>query len=477
MAKKVVEKLETNVIYCADNLDVMKNLPSKSIDLIYIDPPFFSNREYETIWGDKNDTASFIDRWKGGINHYTEWMRPRLDQMHRLLKDNGSFFCHLDWHAVHYIKIIIDEIFGYHNFQTDIVWKRTNSKGLAFKGFANNCDTILYYAKSKKYTWNPIYKELDEEYVKKFYRFIEPGTGRKYRLSDLTNPNRDRPNLTYEWNGHKRVWRWTKERMKKAEKDGIIHYSSTGLAAQKRYLDEMKGQPIDNLWDDIKPVQAQSKERVGYPTQKPVELLERIIKATSNEGDIIADFFCGCGTALVAAHNLNRRYIGVDNSPKASRVVRKRLKGIGVDIPELAVKTLTKNQILKLKPDEFEEYVVRCIGGEPNRVKVADGGIDGKLIEDGTPIQVKKSRNIGRPVLDSFYKHLKKNNRGIIIALSFGKGAYEEVAKLKREGYDVDLVTLEDILEMSLNKQVPKLQMARPTKDRMTTTRRKKSTK
>jgi len=453
--------IETNVIYCADNLDVMRNLPSESIDLIYIDPPFFSNRDYESIWGDKQETASFNDRWKGGINHYCEWMRPRLEQMHRLLKNTGSFYCHLDWHAVHYIKTILDEIFGQNNFKTDIVWKRTNSKGLTSKGFANNCDTILYYTKSNKFTWRSQYTQLDKEYVNKFYKHVDEKTGRRFRLSDLTNPNRDRPNLTYEWNGHRRVWRWTKKRMINADKQGLIHYSSTGLASQKRYIDEMKGKPVDNLWNDIKPIQAQSNERVGYPTQKPLELLERIIMASSNEGDIVADFFCGCGTTLVASHRLNRRYVGVDNSPVASKVVRKRLKGVGVDIPELAVKSLTKQQILKLKPFEFEEYVVRCVGGEPNRIKVGDGGIDGTLIKDGTPIQVKQSKNVGRPVIDSFHKHLDKNNRGIFIALSFAKTAYEEAAKLVREGYDVQLITLDELLDMNKHQQYSLLHASR----------------
>ena len=163
-------------------------------------------------------------------------------------------------------------------------------------------------------------------YVDKFYRHIEPETGRRYRISDLTNPNRDRPNLTYEWHGHLRVWRWTKERMQLAHENGLVHYSSTGLASQKRYLDEMQGNPIDTIWDDIQPVQPQSQERTGYPTQKPLALLERIIKASSNEGDIVLDPFCGCATACVASDKLNRKWVGVDISPKAVELVNKRLQ-------------------------------------------------------------------------------------------------------------------------------------------------------
>jgi len=232
---------------------------------------------------------------------------------------------------------------------------------------------------------------------------------------------------------------------------------------KKKYLDVIikEGKASSDVWP-ILPLTSSSKERVGWDTQKPLVLLEKIIQMASKKGDLVGDFFCGCGTTLVAAHKLDRKYIGVDNSPKASKVIRQRLNSLNIDVRELAVKTLTKNQILELSPFEFQEYVIRCIGGEPNRSKVGDGGIDGKLINDGTPIQVKKSPDVGRPVLDSFYKHLKINNRGVIIALSFGKGAYEEVAKLKREGYDIELITLDDIMEMSLNKQAPKLERAIP---------------
>ena len=197
---------------------------------------------------------------------------------------------------------------------------------MAFKGYPRNADLLLYFSISDEYTWNRPFLPHDPAYVERFYRHVEPDTGRRYRLGDLTNPNRDRPNLTYEWNGHTRVWRWTKERMQEAHDNGLIHYSSTGLANQKRYLDEMQGVPVDTIWDDIQPIQAQSRERVGYPTQKPLALLERIIKASSNEGDVVLDPFCGCATACVAAENLGRRWVGIDISPKAVELVNMRLQ-------------------------------------------------------------------------------------------------------------------------------------------------------
>ena len=173
-----------------------------------------------------------------------------------------------------------------------------------------------------------MFREHDPEYVKTFYRFVEQGTGRRYRLSDLTNPNPDRPNLTYEWKGHRRVWRWTRERMEQAEREGLIHYSSSGLASQKRYLDDMEGTPVDSLWTDVLPVQAQSAERVGYPTQKPESLLERVVKASSNEGDLVLDCFIGSGTTAAVAEKLGRRWIACDLSRFAIHTTRKRLLGI-----------------------------------------------------------------------------------------------------------------------------------------------------
>lgn len=317
------------MIYCADNLDVMRNLPSESIDLIYIDPPFFSNRKYETIWGDKNDTASFNDRWKGGINHYSEWMRPRLEQIHRLLKPSGALFCHLDWHAVHYIKVLLDEIFDSSNFRNEIVWQRTpfsgSSKSKAHKVPAIH-DTILYYAKTKKHDkkFNCPTLGYTDEYLKRFKHKDKRGYYRKSLLKTYSKE--------------------TFERLKK--EDRLVEPVKKGANySYKQYLHESSGKrQIGDVWTDINMLNPASKERVGYPTQKPEELLRRVIEMATKKGDIVADFFCGCGTTLVAAHNLNRDYIGVDNSPMASKIIRKRLKGIGIDVPELAVKTLTKSQ-------------------------------------------------------------------------------------------------------------------------------------
>jgi DNA modification methylase len=304
--------LETDIVLCGDNLDLLRALPDRRIDLVAIDPPFNSDRDY----------VHYDDR-HGSAGAYLAFLKPRLRELARVLKPTGSLYCHCDHHAGHHVRLLLDDLL---RFRSEIVWRRANAKGLAFRGYPNNHDTILYYTAGGRFTFHRPYRPLDAVYVSRFYRHVEPNTGRRYRLSDLTNPNRARPNLTYEWNGHRRVWRWTRERMEEAHRRGLIHYTRTGLACQKRYLDEMKGHPVDTVWDDIAPVAAAAAERLGYPTQKPLALLERIVAASSNPGDVVLDAFCGSGTALVAAQRLGRRWVGMDVSPAAVALARRRLE-------------------------------------------------------------------------------------------------------------------------------------------------------
>ena len=259
-----------------------------------------------------------------GMAAYLVYMAIRIVEMERVLKSTGSIYLHCDSTAGHYLKQVMDSIWGSENFRNEIIWRRTNAKGLAFKGYPRNSDIILYYSKGSDFTLNRQFQPHDPEYIEKFYRQIDSETGRRYRLSDLTNPNRNRPNLTYEWNGHLRVWRWTKERMQQAHDAGIIYYSSTGLASQKRYLDDMEGVPVDTIWDDIQPLQARSPERTGYPTQKPVALAERIILASSNPGDVVLDCFAGCAYVPVAAERNGRQWIACDISPRALTALRRQ---------------------------------------------------------------------------------------------------------------------------------------------------------
>jgi site-specific DNA-methyltransferase (adenine-specific) len=323
-ARAGVPAVPTQTIFCGDNLAGLRRVPDGCVDLVYIDPPFNSNRDFETYWGEAREKRSFEDRHES-TRAYIDFLRPRCAELARALKPTGSYYHHCDWHASHHVRVLLDQVFGADGFRSEIIWRRTNAKGLAFRGFANNHDTILYYTASADFTWNRPFTGHDPEYVARFYNHVEAGTGRRYTLSDLTNPNPDRPNLTYEWNGITRVWRWTRERMERAERAGLLHYTASGLPRHKRYLDEMKGQPVDTLWTDIPPLQAHSGERVGYPTQKPLALLERIVRASSNPGDVVLDAFCGCGTALVAAQQAGRSWIGIDVSPAACQIVADRL--------------------------------------------------------------------------------------------------------------------------------------------------------
>ncbi len=470
------DAIDTSIIYCGDCLDQLKNFPDECVSLIYIDPPFNSNRDYEVFWGEGKEKRSFEDR-HASTAAYIDYMRPRCVPLARILKPGGSFYYHCDWHASAYVKVMLDQIFGEGQFRSEIIWRRTNSKGLASKGYANNHDTLLYYTSGPDFTWNRPFKEYNEDYLTRFYRFTDPETGRRFRLSDLTNPNRDRPNLTYEWNGHTRVWRWTRSRMQDADKAGILHYSSTGLAAQKRYLDEMQGQPVDTVWEDILPIQAQSEERLGYPTQKPLALLDRIIKASSNEGDIFLDAFCGCGTGIVSAQNLGRKWIGIDISPTACRVMAERLvkicklrenetawrKGDGFVVRGLP---RSEAELRRIPPFEFENWAVIALGGICNKAKVGDMGIDGRIfpasaapvkkrdafdfMDQWYPIQVKQKDKVGRPDIDSFEAMMIRENRvkGFYVSFDYTSDAMSEIGSFFRKtGKVIVPFTVREILD------------------------------
>jgi DNA modification methylase len=419
--------MDTNVLYYGDNLEILrKHIPDESVDLIYLDPPFNSSATYNILFkepGGKSSQAqmsAFEDTWHWGLESeralqeiaaspiapaatkefmsvlpnlvgkrtdmsaYITMMCVRLIELRRVLKEIGSIYLHCDPTASHYLKLLMDTIFGVQNFRNEIVWKRTNAKSLAFTRFASNHDIILRYTKSEKWIWNPQYTEYDPEYLKIFYKYIEEGTGRRYRLDNLANPNKNRPHLTYEFLGVTRVWRWTKERMQDAYNKGLIIQSKPGgVPAFKRYLDEQQGTPIGDTWNDIPPIQSHSSEGLGYPTQKPEELLERIIKVSSNEGDIVLDPFCGCGTAVVAAQNLKRKWIGIDVTHLAIGLMKWRLKNLTPPAKFTVIgepKDLTGAQELAAQDKyQFQWWAVAEIGGQPygEKKKGADTGIDG----------------------------------------------------------------------------------------------------
>ncbi|HJW65708.1 MAG TPA: DNA methyltransferase [Candidatus Bathyarchaeia archaeon] len=427
--------------------------------MIYADPPFFSNRHYEVIWEDGAEIRSFGDRWKGGINHYVGWMAERLEQCYRVLKSTGSMYLHCDMHASHYLKVEMDGIFGEKSFQNEAVWKRSDAHSDAKQGakhYGRVTDSILFYAKSDSYTFNTLYLPLPDSTKEKWYKHIDAKTGRRYNLDNLTASKAGGDTL-YEFQGVKppsgRYWAYSREKMQKMWDEGRIEKTKTGKIYFRRYLDESKGVPLQNLWTDISMLRGfnPSKEHLGYPTQKPEALLERIItvssKVSTDYQDVLLDPFCGCGTALVAAQKLGRKWIGIDVSPTACGLMERRLRKLQVS-PNMVDMPYSEKHLRKLQHFDFQNLVVQKLYGRVSARKSSDMGIDGLTFE-GDPIQVKQSDDIGRNIIDNFETALRraKKTKGIVVAFSFGKGAYEEAARAKsHDNLDIKLLTVEELL-------------------------------
>ncbi|MGH7773912.1 MAG: DNA methyltransferase [Candidatus Binatia bacterium] len=445
-------------LYCGDSLSVLDVIPNQSVDLIYIDPPFYSQRYYEVIWGESAERFAFEDRWSGGINHYLEYLLERIRKMHGKLKETGTFFIHLDWHIVHYMKVELDKIFGYGNFRNQIIWKRQTAHSDVKQGarhLGRIHDVILCYSRGETPTWNMQYVPYDQEYVDAFYKHVDSKTGRRYRLSDITGPGgAAKGNPHYEFLGVTRYWRYSKQKMQELYKKGKIIQTRPGtVPAEKRYLDEMPGVPLQDIWTDVPPV-ALGKERLGYPTQKPLKLLERIVTLGSNPGDVVLDAFCGCGTTLAAAQKLGRRWIGIDISPSAIRVVEQRLRKLGAVRYDVHGMVATEAELLKLSPLEFQNWAINAVFGKHSPSPVGDMGIDGFTFLENNPIQVKQMDNVGRPHIDTFAGVLQreKTKKAMYIAFDFTKGAVDEVARLKREQkIHIELVRCRDLLEGKLS--------------------------
>ena len=324
-------KLEPNRLIWGDNLHVMRMLPSNSIDLIYIDPPFFSGRNYNVIFGDQNEVRSFTDIWEGGMPGYLIWFNARLLEIKRLLKSTGTLYVHLDYHASHYIKIELDKIFGYDNFLNEIIWQRTGAHNDS-KRFGIVHDVLLTYAKGEEKTFNPIFVEHSKDHLATRFNQKEEGTGKHFFAGPITAPGDGPPRkfrgkLKSPPKG--RHWSYDQKGIDELESKNLIYYSKTGIPYLKQYKDKYveQGRRIQSIWIDMLPNKT-GKERIGYPTQKPEKLLERIIKASSNEGDLVADFFCGGGTTAAVAQKLGRRWIACDQSRVAVAITQGRLESL-----------------------------------------------------------------------------------------------------------------------------------------------------
>lgn len=419
-----------NRLYYGDNLGVIReNVATESIDLVYLDPPFNSKRDYNLLFkspkGHQSEAQieAFKDSWSWGeqaerefdaILHqpntdvallvralraflgendmmaYLTMMANRLLELHRVLKPTGSLYLHCDPTASHFLKIVLDGVFGKSFMVNEIIWKRSDAHSDARQGarhYGRIHDTIFFYAKGGSPRFNSIYTPLPASTVDSWYRNIEPETGRRYNKADLTGPGgAAKGNPLYDWKGITRYWRYSRENMERLESEGRIVYSKSGMPYQKRYLDESKGVPAQDIWDDIDMLRGISSagERLGYPTQKPLALFERIIEASSAPGDVVLDPFCGCGTAVHAAEKLGRRWIGVDITHLAISLIEKRLKDafggrcrfevVGTPRDLEAARDLAARD-----NHQFQWWAVSLVDAQPfhGRRKGADGGIDG----------------------------------------------------------------------------------------------------
>lgn len=415
-----------DTLYYGDNLDILKRyIPDESVDLVYLDPPFNSNQNYNVLYKEQNGARAasqiraFEDTWtwsreseetyaelitKGDkvsdcleafrkllgpsdMLAYLVMMAPRLVELRRVMKSTASIYLHCDPAASHYLKLLMDAVFGNEYFRNEIVWKRTSGHSDAI-GYGSVHDTILFFTKSSEATWNDSYQPYDPDYVEQYYRYKDPD-GRRFMSGDLGAAGLQGGGYDYEWKGIRRIWRVPIETMRELDSKGYIFYTRNGIPRRKRYFDEAKGMPAQDIWSDIQALRSWHAEKLGYPTQKPESLLERILQASSNEGDLILDPFCGCGTTIAAAHKLNRRWIGIDITHLAIALMKARLYdtfgekvsytviGEPVSVPDAQV-------LAESDPFQFQAWADGLVGARPvEQKKGADKGIDGKIIFQG----------------------------------------------------------------------------------------------
>lgn len=440
-----------NTLFYGDNLIILRDfIPSESVDLIYLDPPFNSDQTYNVLFAEKNGTKSssqiraFEDTWRWDIKTeetycdtverggrisetlqalrkilgtsdmmaYLTMMAPRISELHRVLKTTGSLYLHCDPTASHYLRILLDSVFGAINFKNEISWKRTSSHNSA-KRWGPVHDTIFFYTKTSEYIWNDVYEDYDEDYIKHFYRFSDERG--QYRLDNLTGAGKRAGDSGKPWRGidptpKNRHWAvpikilskelpnedlskyTTQEKLDMLDNLGLVHCPEGGVPALKRYLDTTKGTPIRDVINDIQPISTHAAERLGYPTQKPESLLERIISASSHPGDIILDPFCGCGTTITVAEKLKRKWIGIDITFLAISLIKNRLSNTFGEAVQYQTKgepvsVYDAQELARQDPYQFQWWAVGLVSARPvEQKKGADKGIDGKIFfhDDGS---------------------------------------------------------------------------------------------
>ena len=519
-----------NTLYYGDNLGILREyIPAASVDLVYLDPPFNSNRSYNVLFKQASGQESeaqiqaFDDTWNwagaaatyhelvtvtdgkvgemiGALHSalgenpmmaYLVMMAARLVELHRVLKPTGSLYLHCDPTASHYLKVVLDTIFGAENFQNEIIWKRRQGMHNSTRKFGVATDTILLYSKTSAYTFNKQFGHHDEKYLEKHFRYTEPD-GRRYTLADLSNPA-DRPNLKYSYKGYlppAKGWAVNLKRMEQLEEEGKLYFppNPQGHIRRKRYLDEMEGQPIASLWDDIPPINSQAAERLGYPTQKPVALLERILAASSNPGDVVLDPFCGCGTTIAAAEKLGRAWLGIDITHLAIALQKYRLKAaFGLeDRKDYAVvgeptDLAGARQLATEDRYQFQWWALSLIQAQPlggdagskQGKKGADKGIDGQIVfiddNSGKPkkvlIQV-KSGGVNRATVGELRGTVEREGAAIGVLITLETASKPMQAEAAAAGFytspgwgtiypKLQILTVEELLHRTKRLEMP----------------------
>ena len=481
-ARAAYSARDTKVIYCGDNIEVLPKIPSESVDLIYIDPPFNSNRNYEVFWPDDSTTRSFDDR-HGSTVAYIDFMRPRCAQLRRVLKSTGSFYYHCDWHASHYVKVMLDQIFGENNFQGEIVWQRTNARHDPAR-WVRMHDVLFFYTASSEYTFNPLQVAGDQRKLP--HTLVTGPDGLKYNTYELTGAGLRNGETGLAWRGYDpgsmgRHWGNLHAQLDAWDAAGLIHWpkKSGKMGGFPRRRDEKpffaddRQVQLGDVWTDVDRINQSANERIGYPTQKPIALLERIIRASSDPDDIVLDAFCGCGTTLEAAQRLERRWIGIDISPTACMVMSDRLErecGLQKEA-DFWVRDFrpSEDRLRKIPHFEFENWAVLALGGIPNAAKVNDWGIDGRIypvshmpgespdaasrfgfMDHWYPVQAKQVDKVGRPVVDSFVAAMIRAGRskGYLVSFGFSAEAKAEIRAVReRSGQNIVPITVREILD------------------------------
>ena len=418
-----------NSLYFGDNLDILhEHIADESVDLIYLDPPFNSNATHNVLFQERSgeDSAAqitaFDDTWRWDMGSeaayrdvvtngpeslgkllqamreflgqndmmaYLTMMAQRMAELHRVLKPAGSIYLHCDPTASHYLKLLMDAVFGNEFFKNEIIWRRTSSHSDA-RRYGRVHDVILYYTRGDEYEWNDIFLPYEPGYVEQYYRYEDPD-GRRWMSDNLSASGLQGGGYEYEWNGVTRVWRLPQDSMRRLDSEGRLYYTRNGIARIKRYLDESQGLRIQDVWSDIQALRSWHRERLGYPTQKPEALIERLITASSSEGDVVLDPFCGCGTAIAAAERLNRRWIGIDITHLAISLMKNRLRdSFKDDLSDYdiigAPQDVESARALAVESEhdgryQFEWWALGLIEARPSRDRRrgADSGIDGYI--------------------------------------------------------------------------------------------------